>query len=435
MRHFFKIKLKLTKEQKFFFAVLAVYFTFLIHAAITRADTISDIQAKITQKNQDLQSLQKEIDTYQKNLDQVSTQAASLSKDIKTLDLSKKKLDTNIKVTQTNIEKTNLNISSLSGQIKTLESKIETEKGALRETMKSMQADSDTSPIVRLLSGENISDYLETSVTVAGKVTEQTEELQTLEDQLTGKKTDAETKKKELSSLQKDLSGQKNAVLETQKEKSSLLTTTKSQEANYQKILADKKALAAQYESDIFAYQSQLHLTVDVSTLPTTVKAGVLSWPLDKITVTQLFGKTGESGRLYASGTHNGVDFAASVGTPVHATLSGVVAATGNTDLIPNCLSYGKWVLIKHPNGISSLFGHLSSIMVNVGDQVTTGQTIALSGRTGYVTGPHLHLTVLANDGYKVMAIPEAKVVNCHGAVIPLGDPSAFLDPMLYLPH
>ncbi|MDD4886285.1 MAG: M23 family metallopeptidase [Thiomonas sp.] len=89
---------------------------------------------------------------------------------------------------------------------------------------------------------------------------------------------------------------------------------------------------------------------------------------------------------------HNGIDFGVKVGTPIQATANGVVQSAGWKS------GYGNCVVIDHPFGYHSLFGHLSKIMVKPGDTITRGQVIALSGNTGRSTGPHLHYTLFYGD-------------------------------------
>ena len=85
---------------------------------------------------------------------------------------------------------------------------------------------------------------------------------------------------------------------------------------------------------------------------------------------------------------HHGIDYAAPYGTPVHAVASGRVIFAGWRG------GYGRAVVIKHKNGYSTLYGHLSRILVRVGQHVDQGQTIGLVGSTGLSTGPHLHYEV-----------------------------------------
>jgi len=96
----------------------------------------------------------------------------------------------------------------------------------------------------------------------------------------------------------------------------------------------------------------------------------------------------GATGNLWSGGSHTGQDYPCAIGTPVHASLGGVVINTSPGS------DYGKTVEIDHGNGYQTLYGHLSEVLVKVGETVTQGQLIAKSGDTGKVTGPHLHYEV-----------------------------------------
>ena len=85
---------------------------------------------------------------------------------------------------------------------------------------------------------------------------------------------------------------------------------------------------------------------------------------------------------------HHGVDYAAPIGTPVFAVGEGVVKFAGWRG------GYGKLVIIKHPKGFETRYGHLSYIAVKPGQHVNQGQFIGRVGSTGLSTGPHLHFEV-----------------------------------------
>lgn len=154
--------------------------------------------------------------------------------------------------------------------------------------------------------------------------------------------------------------------------------------------------------------------------------------------ITQYFGNTSFSTanpQVYNGAGHNGVDFSAPTGTPIEAALTGTVMDTGNTDAVPGCYSFGKWVLIKHSNGLATLYAHLSSIGVSKGQAVATGDVIGNSGMTGYATGPHLHFAVYASQGVSVMSLAEYRGATspCASAKMPVAPKDAYLNPMSYL--
>ncbi len=94
-----------------------------------------------------------------------------------------------------------------------------------------------------------------------------------------------------------------------------------------------------------------------------------------------------------AARNHAGIDIAAPQGTGVYVSAEGSVLRTGYEPA-----GYGRFVEIRHPNGMTTLYGHLSRLDVASGDVVEAGARIGLVGSTGRSTGPHLHFEVRRGD-------------------------------------
>lgn len=89
---------------------------------------------------------------------------------------------------------------------------------------------------------------------------------------------------------------------------------------------------------------------------------------------------------------HLAIDIAADKGTPIAAFADGVVRYIGESN------EFGLYLMIDHANGVSTFYAHCSKLLVKKGESVSCGQTVALVGDTGNVTGAHLHLTVLKDN-------------------------------------
>ncbi|MFG2114268.1 M23 family metallopeptidase [Streptomyces sp. NPDC048718] len=122
-----------------------------------------------------------------------------------------------------------------------------------------------------------------------------------------------------------------------------------------------------------------------------------------------------QGGAMWAS-KHSGQDFAVPVGTPVKSVGEGTVVKAG-----PNGggdgPAYGNAIVVKHAGGTYSQYAHLSKIQVTVGQKVSAGQQIALSGNTGNSSGPHLHFEIRTTPNYG-SAVNPAAFLRTHGVTI-----------------
>ncbi|GAA1264309.1 hypothetical protein GCM10009609_29370 [Pseudonocardia aurantiaca] len=93
---------------------------------------------------------------------------------------------------------------------------------------------------------------------------------------------------------------------------------------------------------------------------------------------------------------HYGIDIAARKGTPILAVSGGKVVESGPA------AGFGMWVVLRHWDGTTSVYGHINRSFVDAGDSVSAGEKIAEVGSRGNSTGPHLHLEIWDEDGTKV---------------------------------
>ncbi len=399
-----------------------------------RAQTADKLKEQISVTEDKIQKLEQEIKQLDKDIVGTATQKKTLNALIKSLDLTRKKLETELRITQTKVDTANLKIKQLSSEILYKENEIESRTNALIETLRVVR-ELDTRSLAEVVfSGESFSGLwndFEMLNQFSGEVKGNLDILQTLKEGFKERQGRQQIQKHTLLSLKEELSDRKKIAEQSKKEKAGLLVQTKNQEAVFQKLLRGKQVLKDAFEKELNDYESRLQFLLDPKSIPPR-GTKVFSPPLDSIYITQNFGKTSASGRLYASGTHNGTDFRASVGTAVKAMADGVVAGTGDTDITCRGASFGKWVLIRYKNGLAATFAHLSLIKVSAGDTVSAGSIIGYSGNTGYSTGPHLHVSVYANAGVNIQTLPSK---SCGGRTytLPLAAPNAYLDPIDYL--
>jgi murein DD-endopeptidase MepM/ murein hydrolase activator NlpD len=408
------------------------------HFAFAQSE-VERLQSEISVKNNRLTEIEKEIAQFEAALKEVGAEKSTLQKAINQLELERKKVQADIKYTENKISSTDLEINKLTLEIKTAEKDIDKNEEAIKAILRSMNIADNESMVEILLRHENISEFwnaFEELERVKSSMSEKVKSLSLLKDDLQGKKIANTHHRDELVDLKSQYSDQHSILTSNTATKAELLSATKNEEAEYQKMLKEKQAAREKLMAEVRDIESQLQFILDPTTIPSAGSA-VFRWPLENPYITQYFGYTKfalQSG-AYKNNMHNGMDLGASVGTKIYAPLSGTVRATGNTDLVPGCYSWGKWALIDHPNGLSSLFAHMSQVAVAPGQKINTSDIVGYVGNTGYSTGPHLHFTVYVTDGVEVKQFNQFKAVtSCGSALSPFAAVEAYLDPLDYLP-
>ncbi len=396
------------------FAVMTLVFYFAFSGVSNAAVGPTDLKRMIEQKSLQLQDIMNQIRENEEKLEGVREDKSTLQSELKRLQTEIKRLTLGIKSSEITIEKLGFEIESLQYDVVELERKITVEKEAIIETLRELQIKDDEPLLITFLKNNSLAESVfaaEGLANLSGKLSTEINEMKVLKEQLNEKLSESSKKKKNKEVENINFKNKKLIAADTQKEKQTFLSRAENQEKKYQQELEELQKLQDEISEEINLYEEELRLKIDPSALPAS-RPGVLELPIfiPPARLSQKYGSTPyvrRQGRTW----HNGIDLAASLGTPMAAAESGKVIAVGDQDNYrvngrKTCYkaAYGKFVMIKHENNLTTLYAHLSRWIVNVGDTVERGQVIGYVGSTGRSTGPHLHFVV-----YATQTIPPAR--------------------------
>lgn len=407
------------------------------------AATIDELNDKINQQRAEIQKIEAEIRLQEQKVTEARGERKTVESVVAELTASRNKILADVRETESQIKKADLTIEKIGLEISEKEQGIQEKKTVLAENIKTLNQMEQISTLEVLLTYDSFAEFwaqISERETFTESVNNAVRELEGFKQDLTVKQTEEEEEKEELKKFQTELAGEREAVETTKKQKDQLLSLAKNKELTYQQILDQKLAQKKIIEKAVNDYESQLKIILNKDAFA-SAENGVLAWPVERrpIVITQNFGgtefaKTNPS--VYGRPFHNGMDIDLETGDKVLSAYNGTVRATGNTDAVPGCYSWGKWVLVDHTNGLTSLSAHLSAITVSPGQQVSTGSQIGLGGNTGYSTGSHLHFTLYATQGVQVQKFEQFKTsTSCAGASTPVAPHDAYLDPGNYFPR
>lgn len=428
-----------SKSSQSILAILVSVSCIITLTPLTAAQSDKELEEQIQDRSERIEELETEINEYESELEDTKEQQATLQEAVSSLDSSVQRISNKVSNTRSSIAATEAEITNLEQSISSIEQDMQESKEAIASTVRMIERTNGQTLVETLLSADSLAqawgkiDQLEQ---IQRRVQTQLEDLRENKANLEAKQKAARQQRNELADLREQYADQR-AIVESQKEeKAQLLQATNREASEYQSLLAEKRAQKEKFEAELRSFEEKLNSTASDAEVPQGDSQFI--WPVTPVTITQQFGGTEFAKRnpsAYGRPFHNGTDFGVPVGTDVKAVTDGTVRATGNTDSVNGCYSYGKWVLVDHNNGLSTLYAHLSRISTQPGDTVAQGDRVGYSGNTGYSTGPHLHLTTYVQQDVQVVPLGEVKAnTNCAAAKIPVAPLESYLNSMNYLP-
>jgi len=403
-------------------------------------EEVQEISQSINNVQDEIERIEAEITEYQAEVAEIDQKQDSLTNKLKQIESERNQLSAEVNLTDKEIERTQLTLQEIKNGLSFIELSVDRQREAIAQTFRSISVMDDVTLAEIMFSDESLGSsfqrYNDINITREALV-KRIESLRTVRADLNEQKKKYVSEEQELAELKDKIISQRKIQDQKQIEQQGLLRETQYEEEKYKDLIAEREALRKAYEKELYEYESKLKFLFDPTALPAKGSAP-LSWPLDNIVVTQMFGvKTGPH-RAYEAG-HSGADFRARTPVEVYAAADGIIQGVGNTDDACKGASYGKWVLVKHDNNLATISAHLSIISVSEGQRVSRGQLIGWSGNTGRSTAPRLHFGVLAAidaNGQNPVEVKGKASKACAGKTLvqPRAARSAYLDPLDYLP-
>ncbi|PIR25320.1 MAG: hypothetical protein COV41_03125 [Candidatus Brennerbacteria bacterium CG11_big_fil_rev_8_21_14_0_20_43_10] len=365
-------------------------------------DTTEDLKASIAQKEQQIAQLEQEAQQYRQSIAQTTSQTQTLKNQIANINKQIKNLQYNISITQAKLDATQLKIKDLNNNIAATETTVAKNQQLITQLLQNLNELDAQNQLVTLFKVDKLSDFFgaladidSMQETLVAKINF----LKVLKENLKTDLDKSQRMKSQYDSLKTSLGAQKDITTDQKQEKSTLLQTTKNQEQTYQKLLNQTLAKQQQIEKEINDIETILRQGINYGSLPSK-GTHIFIIPVQGGRLTQGYGTVPKNSitRKYYS-FHNGIDYGSNlgIGAPIYAAADGFIQAIGNN----GTYAYGKWIAIRHTNGLTTLYGHLSYVGVKISQQVSQGDTIGYMGKTGLALGPHVHFTVYTTDSFK----------------------------------
>ena len=338
------------------FVLLMSFILIFTMAATVSAKTVEEIEEEEKELKAEMNELTDKIEEKQKILDDVQAE---------------------LDVINARISENETRITNIMADITATERSISGQESNLGLRLRNMYKNGTVGFIDVILNSSDIADFIN-NMSLVQRIYQNDstilDELEEKRDQLMADKIELEKAKSELVLAQEDLAAKE---VEAQKAKDDLQAEKDKLQEKVNELEAEAQKLRAQTNSA--GQQSNYE--------PPEGGTGQLLWPCDTHIITGYFGW-----RTYPwSEFHEGMDIGCSYGENIYAAADGQVTVAGWYG------GYGYCVCIYHGNGMSTLYGHNSSINCSVGQIVSRGQVVAFAGSTGWSTGVHCHFEVQIN--------------------------------------
>jgi murein DD-endopeptidase MepM/ murein hydrolase activator NlpD len=360
---------------------------------VLTAALLTTVSDTVYQQQQQLQGLNGQIIATKTQVAQLLAQERQLQGEIAAFDVQ-------LRAVQVQIDDETAKLVVLAQQVDQAKEQLAQKQAELAQhitdfgrRIRIMYKSGQVSGLELVFSAANFTDLLNRVVffnVIVREDRRQLAELQKERAAIEAMKADLEAKKAEQAGVVKQVQDQKAQLQAVRDQRAAREQQVAAVEAQFQRLLADMEAQRATLQAQI---ASLIHESFRARS------SGKWKWPIDGV-ITQGFGCTSYPFEPYdptcaSHHFHSGIDIATDYGTPVHASDGGIVHNfTMGCTWGGGLCGYGRYVVMVHAGGFTTLYGHLSSWAVGDGVQVDKDTVIGYEGSTGNSTGPHVHFEI-----------------------------------------
>jgi len=381
-------------------SALASIFLFPGNSYNARAQTIAEMNKLIEQKKNAIDALTEKVKTYQNKIKEVKNQSFNLKNQLNLLSNEIEKNDLDIQITEEQIQQTNLEIRQITLTIDQKEKEIGNLKKQLSEFLRVLYKNDQVSYLEVLVMNNSFSDFFdqyEYLQNIQNKIRTSLTDIKNTKLELDIQKSTFEDKRKRETSLKKQLDIEKGELLAVSSEKETLLKQSQMSEKKFQTYVLELKREEKEVENDIVNIEKKIRAELERRKKEEKFNEFGpvrLQWPIPGRVITAGFHDPDYPFRYLFE--HPAIDIRSPQGTPIKSAEAGYVARVKNGGL----KGY-SYIMILHSGGVSTVYGHVSSILVKADQYVYKGEVIgSTGGKPGtagagpWTTGPHLHFEV-----------------------------------------
>lgn len=385
-------------------AALATVLALNLTPGTAKADTTSEIQQSIADKQAQIKAAQDEKNAIKANITNIQNVKKQLEKSKNDLSAFVTQLDNNVTDIEAKIDQLNEDIETKTAEIEQSRKELEEAEqvkadqyAAMKKRVKALYEQGDDYYLELLITAHGFGDFLNNMENInklADYDSRMYAQYQQTVDYCEACKAKLEAEEEVLEETKQAAEDEKKAVEELIAEKEKEITAYENDINNkeaaikaYEQELAVTSSVISELEKAVAAERAKLNTN-------RTYDGGMFCWPAPSFTrVSSEYGYRVHP-ILGVQKFHNGVDLAAPGGSDILAAYDGTVVAAAYNDTM------GNYVMIDHGGELYTIYMHASKLLCSAGQNVSRGQRIALVGTTGRSTGNHLHFTVRLNGQY-----------------------------------